>query len=149
MIIAVQTIWRLLVCFALYLNQKQTHLLSISVQFQEAPCQDISKLSSFGHWRCWQKYPSNPSVDQITNMSFSGFSIQNCGQPVTSTPRLMGCIKASAFNILWIPHSLWCFFYSVSYLPYKELFYSHSNKGTAGSQKSPVTTKSVLVIQIT
>lgn len=68
------------------------------------------QVEQFGHWRCWQKYPSNHSTsDQITNMSFSGCSIQNCGQPLTPTPRFMGYIKASAFNILWILHSVWRF----------------------------------------
>lgn len=87
-------------------------------------------------WR--KKYPGNQCLaDQITNMSLSGSSIWNCGQQVTSASRLMEHIKASASNIIRIPHFSLAFLYSVSYWPYKELFYIQSNKGTAGSQKIP------------
>lgn len=138
---------------------KRHILLSISVQLQKSRCQLHCNRPPSETSASWTVLvtdaagtnirANHPSVDQITNMSFSGCSIWNCGQPVTSTPRLIGYIKASAFNILWIPHSLWRSLYSVSYLPYKKLFSSQSNKGTAGGQKSPVTTLFVLVIQIT
>lgn len=149
---AVETIKRLSACFALHLHQKHRRICWVFLS--SSPCQH----------HC-NHLPSE------TSASWAVFVGKNTLATAPQLIKLQICLfLAAAFKIVgsqllqlqgwWdiSKHLLSIYFEShirsgVSFIlsvtcHIRKLFYSQSNKGTAGSQKSPVTTRSESVIQM-